>query len=433
MRSLYSRILLSYAGTVVLSLLAFIVISGTVGGSRNRENFRRVFQLELEAALASYQRGGTSALARELERQDQLFGSSHFLTDAKGIDLVSGEDRSALLSRQRSVIGNLARQFTNSEGVSHIRSADGQHQFVIVARPWVDMRQQLPVYVLLAVTVTLLYSVVVFGIVSPLKAIAATAERFGRGDLAARANIDRRDEIGDLARSFNAMADRTAELLVAERRLLQDVSHELRSPLARAAFAAELARTAPDREAAVDRLKKELGVLTGLVESLVDVTRAEGEQWASLNQVINVRELVAEVVESCTLEADARLCRILVRSTFEGTIRGDRELLRRAIDNVLRNAIHYAPPKSDIEISARADDRQVALSVRDYGPGVPDELLSRIFEPFFRVDVTRTPSTGGVGLGLAIVRRIIDLHHGTLKAENEAPGLRVTIAVPLSA
>lgn len=93
----------------------------------------------------------------------------------------------------------------------------------------------------------------------------------------------------------------------------------------------------------------------------------------------------------------------------------------------------YALPKSDIEISARADDSQVALSVRDYGPGVPDELLSRIFEPFFRVDVTRTPSTGGVGLGLAIVRRIINLHHGTLKAENEAPGLRVTIAVPLSA
>jgi two-component system sensor histidine kinase CpxA len=89
--------------------------------------------------------------------------------------------------------------------------------------------------------------------------------------------------------------------------------------------------------------------------------------------------------------------------------------------------------KSDIEITVRADERQVALSVRDYGPGVPDQLLARIFEPFFRIDVARSASTGGMGLGLAIVRRIVDLHHGTLRAENEAPGLRVTIAVPLAA
>jgi two-component system sensor histidine kinase CpxA len=139
------------------------------------------------------------------------------------------------------------------------------------------------------------------------------------------------------------------------------------------------------------------------------------------------------VVASCTLEADARMCRIVVREASSGSVRGDRELLRRAFDNVLRNAIHYAPQGSDIDITLSDDGDQVAMSVRDYGPGMPDDLLPRIFEPFFRVDVTRSASTGGVGLGLAIVRRIIDLHHGTLKAENENPGLRVTIAVPLSA
>lgn len=431
MRSLYSRILVSYAGTLVLSVAAFIVISATVGVSRNRVNFQGVFQLELENALEAYEQRGTKGLAEELARQDRFFGSSHYLTDATGRDMVSGEDRSAQLSPPRGGLRRLMRQITNAEAVLPTSSSDGRYHLIVVARPWINMREQLPYYLLLCVAVTILYSFVVVGMASPLKAIAATAERFGRGDLSARADVDRRDEIGDLARSFNGMADRTAELLVAERRLLQDVSHELRSPLARAAFAAELARSAPDRDAAIDRLKKELDVLNGLVESLVDVTRAEGAQWVSLNRAVNVRELVAEVVESCTLEADARMCRIVVRSSFDGTIRGDRELLRRAFDNVLRNAIHYAPSPSDIEISASADDGQVALSVRDYGPGVPDHLLARIFEPFFRVDVTRNASTGGVGLGLAIVRRIIELHHGTLKAENETPGLRVTIAVPL--
>jgi two-component system, OmpR family, sensor histidine kinase CpxA len=190
-------------------------------------------------------------------------------------------------------------------------------------------------------------------------------------------------------------------------------------------FAAELARTAEDREAAVARLKKEIDRLTALVGSLLQATRVEGEP-ASLNQeTIRMDELLREVVEDGRVEAEARGCG-LVLDAPETTVTGDRELLRRAIENVLRNAVRYTPEKSTVEV--KLENRRV--SVRDYGPGVPEEALTRIFQPFYRVDDSRTQSTGGAGLGLAIAQRAVDLHRGRVWAENANPGLRVWMELP---
>jgi two-component system sensor histidine kinase CpxA len=236
--------------------------------------------------------------------------------------------------------------------------------------------------------------------------------------------------MGRLARSFNAMAKRIQTLVVAERRLLQDVSHELRSPLARLAFAVELARNAADREAAIDRLKREVDCLSGLVGSLVEITRAEGDPLAHKFEPIRVDHLLHDVVDSCALEADVSGCRIVVSGTTTVEIRGVRELLRRALDNVLRNAVRYSQPGGTIEVSLNDLAGGVIVDVRDYGVGVPEHLLDRIFEPFFRVDEARLASTGGVGLGLSIVRRVVELHQGSATAQNAHPGLRVTIVLP---
>jgi two-component system sensor histidine kinase CpxA len=255
-------------------------------------------------------------------------------------------------------------------------------------------------------------------------------ERFGRGDLTARANFTRGDEIGQMSRAFDQMGERIETLLTAERRLLRDISHELRSPLARLSFAAELLRTADDREAAAARIRKEIARLTVLVGSLLDMTRAEGDPESRKFEPVGLAGLLEGIAHDCRIEAEARHCRVdLAASPIE--ITGDPELLRRAIENVVRNAIRYAPEQSAIEINATAQRSSAVVTVRDRGPGVPEDSLARIFTPFYRVDQSRDSSTGGVGLGLAIASRAISLHHGRITAANEQPGLRVTIELPL--
>jgi two-component system sensor histidine kinase CpxA len=270
-------------------------------------------------------------------------------------------------------------------------------------------------------------------IARPLRDLSRAVERFGRGDLDVRLKSRRKDEIGELSRSFDRMAERIGTLVTAERRLLQDVSHELRSPLARLSFAAELTRSAPDRDAAVERLKKEIGRLTDLVGALVEVTRAEGDPSATQWEPLQLGELLRGVVDDCRVDAEARGCSIGVKGEFDLTLRGDRELLRRAVENVVRNAIRHTPRGTTVDVKMESADQTVLINVRDSGPGVPEELLPKIFQPFFRVDDSRDSSTGGVGLGLAIAYRAISVHHGRLWAQNVHPGLNVCIELPLAA
>jgi two-component system sensor histidine kinase CpxA len=226
------------------------------------------------------------------------------------------------------------------------------------------------------------------------------------------------------------MADRIETLLTAERRLLQDISHELRSPLARLSFAAELTKTAEDRNAAAARVTKEIDRLTNLVGALVEVTRVEGDPATRRVEHLDLERLVQELIESSRMETDARGCRVRFESEGPLPVRGDRELLRRAVENVLRNAIRYAPEGTAIDVRLEAAAGKAAISIRDYGAGVPAEMLPRIFQPFFRVDGSRGSQTGGVGLGLAIAHRAISAHHGQIGAENAAPGLRVRLEIP---
>jgi two-component system sensor histidine kinase CpxA len=226
------------------------------------------------------------------------------------------------------------------------------------------------------------------------------------------------------------MAHRIQTLMTAERRLLQDISHELRSPLARLNFAAELARTAPDRQIAMDRIQRDIDRLSMLVGELLEITRAEGDPAARRMQAVDVNKLVIDVVEACELDATAQGCTVVVDGTSSQTIEGDPELLRRAIENVLRNAVAHAPHQSVVTLSLTEDANGVTVAVRDRGPGVPDDLLTNIFAPFYRVDESRELQTGGIGLGLSITSRAIQLHHGSVRAENAHPGLRVLLTLP---
>ena len=142
-------------------------------------------------------------------------------------------------------------------------------------------------------------------------------------------------------------------------------------------------------------------------------------------------EIMDEVMQDCAVEAELRGSSIELKGRAGGEVLGNRELLRRAVENVVRNGIRYAPDKSAVHILVEESGRDVKIAVRDYGPGVPEDALNRIFDPFFRVEEARNTNGGGSGLGLSIAKRAVELHHGSIVAHNATPGLRVEITIPL--
>lgn len=229
------------------------------------------------------------------------------------------------------------------------------------------------------------------------------------------------------------MADRIQTLLTAERRLLQDIAHELRSPLARLSFATAWLESGEDRPGAAAQIRKDIDRLSSLVGSLMEMTRAEGDPSARRRDPVNVGALIEEVAGDCQVEAGAKGSAIRTIHGEADWVKGDAELLRGAVENILRNGIRYTAPGTIIEMQTRQAGGAIEIAVRDYGPGVPEPHIESIFAPSFRVDALRDSATGGVGLGLAIARRAIALHHGEVTAANANPGLRVTLRLPLGA
>ena len=221
--------------------------------------------------------------------------------------------------------------------------------------------------------------------------------------------------------------------MTAQCRLLQDVSHELRSPLARLQLTVHLARTTDDRQAALDRIKKEVDRLSALVGELLQVSAAEGDPQSRVCEDVRLDELIDDLVDDNAVEAEARGCRLEVVANEATIVPGDRELLRRSVENVLRNAISHAAAGTAVQIGLLRRGGTAIVAVRDFGPGVPEESLRAIFQPFYRVDDDRSRSGGECGLGLSIAQRAIAIHGGAITARNMHPGLCVTIELPEAA
>lgn len=431
MRSMRTRVLIVSALTLCLSVAACVVIA-RLTALRNIEKegiFAQMQRLQRDEAVGAYQRGGVPELRMFIRECERYLKGDFFLADASGKDLVTGRDLRAWLPTPEEE--QLQEPYRRGDLVIVASSSPTTpYRFLMAIKPPFDYTTLLPYLGVLVVALICLSWTLSMSFVPPLSQLAETLRRFGGGDLSARVRLDRRDEIGTLARSYNEMASRIEELLKAERRLLLDVSHELRTPLARMRFAAALIRDSGDREAAVARMTREIDRLAALVDTLLDVTRDENERALVQSEFIPLHELLAQVVDDCEVEARARHCRLTLASE-PAVVRGDGELLRRAVENVVRNAIYYSPAETKVDIGLATRRGEAAITVRDEGPGVPADLLEKIFVPFFRVDDSRTASTGGVGLGLSITKRAIDLHGGRIGAELAEPGLLITITLPV--
>ncbi len=277
----------------------------------------------------------------------------------------------------------------------------------------------------------------------PLSQVRDASRRLAAGDLAARAGPQvgrRRDEIGDLVRDFDAMAGRLGALVHAQTQLLSDISHELRSPLARLNVALELARRKAGPEAGddLDRIEREAGRMNDLVGRLLTLARAESGVIPIEMVPVSVREVVERVAEDASYEAQRQHKQVRIVRADDVTVPGDARLLASAIDNVVRNGVRHTAASTDVEIAVIAGRDDVEIHVRDHGPGVPADELERIFTPFHRVERGRERDRGGVGLGLAIARRAIAVHRGAITAENAPDGgllvvLRVSRHLPIPA
>ena len=430
LKSLIVATLVSMIVIVVLSFLAFQAIANRMQRMHIDPTFERMDEVQLESARSAYEHRGKQGLVDYMAMLDRVFSGSHFLLDAHGIDVVTGADRHWMLPPPPATSSR-----TNDKGhwlITH-RSADGTYWFAakgLVGR--IHIWDFLPYYFLVLGATAAIFWLATVGVVLPIRRIASTIAVFGQGDLSVRLRNRRQDEIGQLARSFDQMAERLERLIVSERQLLGDISHELRSPLARLKFAVKLARTSPDPQSALDRIERDVDRISALVADIVEVTFVEGDPALRGAECVPIGDIVQEVVRDCSVEAEARRCRITLTGGIGGHALGSREMLRRAIENVLRNAVRYAPEGTSVQVSATESDRSATIVVRDHGPGVPDEALARIFDPFYRVEEARDNKSGGSGLGLSIARRAVQAHHGTIEAENTCPGLQVRIILPLA-
>ncbi|HET6891797.1 MAG TPA: ATP-binding protein, partial [Pyrinomonadaceae bacterium] len=293
---------------------------------------------------------------------------------------------------------------------------------------------------------------------SPVTKLRAATRELAGGNLSARVGPsmgNRQDELTSLGADFDLMAEKIESLIKSQRRLLGDISHELRSPLARLNVALELAvqRAGPDAAGALERIQREAENLNEMIGQLLALTRLESGTEGLQKTTVDLRQLVAEVVDDADFEARGRTRSVTFETTDHCTVMGIEQLLRRAIENVVRNAVQYTAEGTEVHVSLQkrscdgfgstgkiegkielpgGSNDCAVVTVRDRGAGVPESALSKIFHPFYRVDEARDREAGGVGLGLAIAERAVRLHGGNVTAANAADGgLVVTISLPM--
>ena len=437
---------------MALALFIVLAILVTLAFRPRSSTWEALRTTTLNDAVAAYEEGGPDQLRQYMDTLDHAQHVRAYLFDEHGVEL-SGRGAPDWAIRvaaggPRAPHDGFLFPAPPMQRDSRA-SSDGRHRFTIILglppgpRVFIGPRG-VPISGLIIAVVAsgLVCYLLSWYLTKPIMRLRAATRQLAAGDLTARTGArasGRGDEVGGLMRDFDAMAERLETLMKAQSRLLNDISHELRSPLARLNVALGLARQRAGGEGndMLERIELEASRLNELIGRILTLARLEDGEQRMPQTPVRLDDVVLTVAEDAEFEAQARHCH--VRTTIpEGDweVRGNASLLHSAVENVVRNAIRYTQERTtvDIELSneAGAQGREAVLTVSDCGPGVPEDALGKLFEPFYRLDDARGRLTGGVGLGLAITERAVRFHGGRVAAHNRKEGgLRVELRLPL--
>ncbi len=453
MRSLFLKIFLSFWLALTLSVVLAILVTLAMRPQRDSATWEALRTKALTETVQAYEQGGEPQVREYLEDLEQSHHVRAFLFDEQGNEL---SQRPAPPWAERIARGRAMRRspgfwakWMPERFMRQSTTGTSGRQFTLVIELPPGPRLFFGPHGVPGLG--LLIAIVSSGVVSyvlaryltaPVVRLRTATQQLAAGDLTARAEAPpkrRRDEIAELVRDFNGMAARLEDLVNAQNRLLNDVSHELRSPLARLNVALGLARqrTGPEAQGALERIEREAERLNELIGRLLAIARLESGEEAIQKSAVNLGEMLHEICKDADFEAQSRNCRVKCVIADACIVMEHAGLLHSAIENVVRNATRYTREGTEVEIRLKkaqdAKGSEAVVRVTDSGPGVPEEALHKLFRPFYRLDDARNRQTGGVGLGLAITERTVRLHGGRVKAANRPEGgLIVEIRLPLA-
>ena len=391
-----------------------------------------------ELASATLRHGGIEALREWLKETHRTQGPSLLAVDAQGHDLLGRPVPSTALARARE----LAASEESPRAAREVAVAGGERYLLFTPIEGEARRLRRPppppppweLAIIVGIASFAVSGLLAWYLARPIRALRWAFGAAAEGRLETRARPlmkGRRDEIADLGDDFDRMAEQLQGLVAAQRRLLHDVSHELRSPLARLQAAIGLGRQDPAKlEASLERIEREVTRLDELVGEALTLARLESGTPEAAAGTVDLADLVADVAEDARFEAQAANRALALRSVDRLLVRGHSELLHRAVENVVRNAVKYTAGGTEVEVDLYMAGARAVLVVSDRGPGIPPAELERVFEPFYRIS---GDTAKGFGLGLAIARRALMAHGGRISAHNrEGGGLQVRIELPMA-
>jgi two-component system sensor histidine kinase CpxA len=446
-RTLFLKIFLWFSTVVLTMVVGTFLIS-----QLNRHEPFRQPRVAIDPAISGYaqnaaeiyEQSGRDALVTYLDRVEReshirVFLFNKLLQELTGRRIPSEAPGAAA----KAFATRLPEDVSTGSGPLVARAVTSQRgeQYALVAELPGRMPESLfhPIMHLLAMLLTggLFCYWLARHLTSPVGKLRAATQELANGNLSVRVGPtmgSRRDELASLAADFDLMAEKIESLINSQSRLLGDISHELRSPLARLNVALELARqrAGDDAAGALERIQHEAENLNEMIGQLLTLTRLESGAEGMKKAAVDLVALVTAITEDAQFEAAGRHRSVGLQTSGQCITLGNELLLRRAIENVVRNAVQYTAEGTEVEVEVRCSDAAV-ITIRDHGAGVPENALSEIFRPFYRVDDARDREAGGVGLGLAIADRAVRLHGGSVKAANEPTGgLVVTIVLPVT-
>ena len=448
---LFLKIFLFYWVAQALFLVIAILFTLATSPSREISNLQSRQNQYLAEAVKAYQSGGAEAVRLYLRPIHDAEHLRFFLFDEQGKELL-GRHPPEWIERVRQGKTHTADTVWGRLGPGeYLRTTaspgDG-HTYTLISELPPEGNALFGPHGIpgLGIVISILCSGLVCYLLaryltSPVVRLRAATQRLAAGDLSARAGVTsrRHDEMAELVRDFDSMAVRLEALVKAQGRLLNDISHELRSPLARLNVALGLVRqrSGPDAQGAIDRIDLEANRLNELIGRLLTIARLEAGNNGMRGESVNLADLVEEVANDANFEAQTRNCHVIVDMAGDLVVKGNAEVLHSAVENVVRNALRYTWEGTDVQVTLKSESgpegKQAVLRVGDFGPGVPESSLDKLFLPFYRIDDSRGRETGGVGLGLAITERAVRLHGGTVRASNRPEGgLIVEIRLPLA-